>query len=212
MRFVAVIALAACGPGLKHHSSRNAPGIVDIDAPPAQENADPAWYEVPRDPGEHAVGIAPGMGVQFGAGRISSDFTVEMTAQLHVSYAPRESSLGRGAVGYPWDSWGATLGWGIFQVTEDDDPNTFMDDEYYFGPIFAEVTRQWLFFSASAGLVLYPTPGEVASGRAEGVDAGGQISLMAMPFGVRARYVADTGFEIFAGYQFEIPYAVTWSR
>src|SRR6185503_3114180 len=50
MRWLTLIALAGCGPGLKHHASRNAPGIVDIDTPVAREAADPGFYEVPQDP------------------------------------------------------------------------------------------------------------------------------------------------------------------
>lgn len=205
--------LAACGPGLKHHRARNAPGLVDLDTPPARQTADPKSYEVPADPGENALGLGPGLSAQFGAGRLGADaVTVELAAQLHVSFQEREYSLGRGAVGYPWDTWGATVGWAFLQITEDDDPSTTGDSDVILGPIYAEVTRQWLVFSAGAGLALYPTPGEVAGGRAEGVAAGAQVSFMAEPFGVRIRVVQDTGFEIFAGYQLELPYSVSWSR
>ncbi len=213
MRYALVIVcVAGCGGGMKHHASRNAPGIVDIDAPIARETGDPQFYEVPADPGEHAVGLAPGLGVGMGVGRLSNDFTVELSVQMHISYGERESSLGRGAVGYPWSNWGATIGWGVFQVTEDDDPDTYMGDDYSLGPIYAELTRQWFLLSASAGLAIYPTPGLVAGGRAEGVDAGAQISFMAEPLGLRFRYMADSGFEAYFGYQFEIPTSITWSK
>jgi hypothetical protein len=214
MRRVAIMAvLAGCGPGLKHHSSHNAPGNVDIDAPPARQTAEPDTYEVPVDPGENALGIAPGGSIQFGAGRLTGDtMAMEFALQLHLSYSKRGSSRGRGAVGYGWDNWGATVGWAFVQNTEDEDPETYSGSDTYMGPIYAEVTRQWYALAASAGVAIYPTPGSSANGRAEGVDAGAQISLMCEPFGVRARFVQDSGFEIFAGYQFEIPYAVTWSQ
>jgi hypothetical protein len=214
MRRVAILlALAGCGAGMKHHAAHNAPGIVDLETPPAPQTADPKWYEVPDDPGEHALGIAPGFSAQFGAGRLTAaTMAVEVATQVHFTYAQREFSLGRGAVGYPWDQWGATIGWAFLQLTDDDDPDTSSGSDFYLGPIYAEVTRQWYFASASAGVAIYPTPGEVAGGRAEGVAAGAQISLMAEPFGVRLRYVQDTGLEAFFGYQIELPYSITWSR
>ena len=32
------------------------------------------------------------------------------------------------------------------------------------------------------------------------------------PYGVRVRYMAETGFEIFGAFQLELPTAITWSR
>ena len=43
-------------------------------------------------------------------------------------------------------------------------------------------------------------------------NAGLQLTLALKPYGVRFRYMAETGFEVFGAFQLELPTAITWSR
>ena len=111
-------ALAGC-PGLKHHAIHNAPGVTQIDIPPPRETGDPAMYEPPDDPGEHLLGIAPGLTFMPGTGRVEPAFnqaTLELGVQVQLSYGERDRSGGKAAMGFPWDSWGVTVGWAICRL------------------------------------------------------------------------------------------------
>lgn len=105
--------------------------------------------------------------------------------------------------GYPTSAWGASIGWAFLQQSED---ATVM------GPVYVEATRHVWFLSAGAGVAVYPTPGELAGGRAAGVDAGGQVTLGGWPYMLRMRYMQDSGFEIAGVIQLELPLSLTWSR
>jgi len=206
-----LLALLAGGcPGLRHHSTHNAPGnVVDLDQPLPGERGDPAAYQEPEDPGEHQLGIAPGAWFHLGTGRVPPEgvtdaVSIEAGVQVQLAFGERDRTAPRGAVGFPLDSWGATLGWSFVQKNGEL-PATI-------GPVFAEATRTFYLVQASAGVAVYPTPGEVIGGRAEGVDVGGQLSLQAAVFSVRMRYMQDSGFEVFAGYQLMLPASITWSR
>lgn len=199
-----LVLLAGC-PGFKKHDLRNAHGVTDIDTPPADAaRPDPSLHEPPADPGEHQMGIAPGFFFGPGTGRLATmDGTIEVGAQLHVSFGERDTSGGRDAFGYPTRAWGASLGWGI---------QAHSTLPTIAAPIFLEGTFHWFIASVGAGLAVYPTAGEVAGGRAEGVDMGGQVSIAAWPYLLRMRYMQDTGFEAFGVLQVELPASITWSR
>ena len=206
----AALVLAGCNAGgLRHHSTRNAPGnVVDLDRPMPGERGEPQAYVEPTDPGEHQLGIAPGAWLHFGTGRVPPEgvdaVSIEAGVQVQLAFGERDRTGNKGAVGFPLDSWGATFGWAFVQ-TNGDLPATI-------GPVFVEATRTFYLFQASAGVAVYPTPGEVVGGRADGVDVGGQITLTAAVWSLRLRYVKDSGFEFFGGYQMMLPSSITWSR
>ena len=207
---VAAAALTAGCPGLVKHSTRNPHGNVDLVAP-TRLTMDPT-QEVPEDPGEHRVGIAPGIVATPGLGRMGGNGAFELGVQLHLSFADAESSGGRDAMGYPMKAWGATLGWGIAQFGFGDGTGG-TDTPTVMGPLQLGVTYHTLYaFGGSAGLVLYPTPGKVGDGSEGGVDPGAQLTIQAGVFTGRVRYVRDSGFEIFGGYVLELPASLTWSR
>ncbi len=207
MRYALLLILLAGCPGLKKHDVRNAPGLADIDTPPAGHAADnPTFYEEPADPGMNHMGVAPGFYFGPGKGRLDTDEmegTTEIGAQLHVSFGEREESGGRDTFGYPTKGWGASLGWGVQVHT---------DLPTIAAPVYLEGTAHWYAASLSAGLAVYPTAGKVAGGRAEGVDVGGQVTLAGWPYMIRMRYMQDSGFELFGVLQIELPASITWSR
>jgi hypothetical protein len=205
-----VVAQAGCNAGgLRHHSTRNAPGnVVALDQPMPGERGDPAAYVPPTDPGENLLGVAPGAWIHFGSGRVPPEgvdaVSIEAGVQVQLAFGERSETGDKGAIGFPLNSWGATLGWAFVQ-SNGDLPAAI-------GPVFAEATRTWYLVQAAAGIAVYPTPGEVVGGRADGVDVGAQLTLTAAIFSVRLRYVQDSGFEAFAGYQLVLPSSVSWSR
>lgn len=207
MRWLALLVVLAGCPGLKKHDVRNAPGIVDLDTPVARPSTDPASYEAPADPGLNHLGVAPGFFIGPGLGRLDlpsdMDVTTELGAQLHVSFGETENSGGRDVLGYPWNAWGVSMGWGVQLNTNA--PNVV-------APVYLEATRHFYIASVSAGLAVYPTSGKVAHGEAEGVDLGGQVTVGFWPYMLRMRYMEDSGFELFGVVQLELPTAITWSR
>lgn len=202
-----LLGLAGC-PALKHHAVRNAPGNVELDLAPVRETGDPAAFEPPSDPGEHRMGIAPGLFVGPASGRLSSasghDTALELGMQVHLSFQDTERSSGRDAFGYPPNAWGASIGWAFFQ--------SYQSRPTVMGPVYLEATRHVWLASLGAGVAVYPTPGKVGSGSVGGVDAGAQVTLGAWPFMLRMRWMQDTGFEIAGVIQIELPLSVTWSR
>ena len=204
-----LLLLGACNAGgLRYHATRNAPGNVELEVPMPGERGEPSDYVPPTDPGEHQLGVAPGAWIHFGTGRVpaegADDVNVEGGIQVQLAFGERSETGDKGAIGFPFNSWGATLGWAFIQSRVDASP--------IMGPIFVEGTRTWYLFQAAAGVAVYPTPGEVAGGAEEGVDVGGQLTLTAAIFSVRLRYMQDSGFEAFAGYQLMLPSSITWSR
>jgi hypothetical protein len=201
-RALALVALAGCAHGLRYHSARNAPGHVDLSAPLPHEAGNPDMFEAPTDPGENQLGIMPAFWFMPGSGRIphGSDTTLEAGASLTLAFGERDFTGSRGSLGFPLDSWGATIGWAFVQT----DPDASGPDASVMGPVSVEATRVWYLFSASAGVAFYPTPGNV--------DVGAQVTLQASIFALRMRYVQDSGFEIFGGYELPIPASITWSR
>jgi hypothetical protein len=201
-RAALLLVLAGCPAGLRHHSTHNAPGNVTLEAPMPGERGDPAAYTEPSDPGEHQLGLMPSFWFMPGAGRVShpSDATLEFGGSLTLAFGERDRTGDRGAIGFPFDSWGVTLGWAFIQT----DPDASGADASVGGPVFVEATRIWYFLSASAGVAFYPTAGDL--------DLGGQISLKAAIFALRMRYIQDSGFEFFGGYELSIPASFTWSR
>jgi hypothetical protein len=187
--------LAAVGcTGTRLHSTVNAPGKVVL-APPAYENGKPELYVEPTDPGEHEVYLGPGVVVGPATGRYprtDGDAGVELGFYLRLAYKEVASSHRKDDVPWPAPGWALNVGWSPLQYT----------DDASFGPLFFEVERQWFLGSIGAGLAVYPQDG----------GAGAQVTAAWKPYGVRVRYVAETGWEVMGAFQVELPSAVTWSR
>lgn len=187
-------ALGACT-GLRHHSDANAPGKVTL-APPPRENGDPALYVEPDDPGEHELYVAPGVVFGPGAGRdpgnSDTDADVELGFYLRFAYEAHAKSHRSRDLPWPERNWALNVGWSPLQTGRDDG----------IGPAHAEVERTFYLLSAGAGVAVYPDDG----------NAGPQVTLACKPYGLRMRYMVETGFEIWAAFQVELPTAFTWSR
>lgn len=202
MRYVVLLVLLAGCPGFRHHSPRNAMGNIDVDQPTPGERGDPKQYEGASDPGENQLGIMPGFWFMPGAGRVPhpEDATLELGGQVTFAFGERDHTGPKGEIGFPLNSWGGTVGWAFVQIM----PDQVGETQTIRGPVSLEVTRIWYLVAASAGICFYPTPGNM--------DVGGQITLQAAIFALRMRYVQDSGFEIFGGYEIALPASITWSR
>lgn len=195
---VALLGAVAGCPSLVVHSTRHAPGRVDLSQPLAHEHGDPAAYEPPEDPGEHIVAILPGASWGGGLGRNNSAGEVAVQVRFTLP-EDRDRSLGRDEFPAAWRAWGGTLGWGIVQPSLD---SNAVPHPTVGGPIYAEVNRSWLYASLGVGAAVYP----------HAPDVGPQVTATFAYYMVRARYLPHTGFEIFGGFEFELPTVWTWSR
>jgi hypothetical protein len=189
---VAALGLGACTHGY-YTSDVNAPGNVTL-APPARENGAPELYVEPTDPGEHELYFAPGLtaGPVLGRHPDGNDAGVELGFYVHLAYKTSERSHRKDDLPYPVHGWSLNLGWSPLQTGADVD----------IGPTWVEVERNWYFLSAALGAAVYPDDG----------DAGVQLTLAARPYGLRLRYMNETGFELVGAFQVELPRAYAWSR
>lgn len=191
---LAATAAAACTK-TRYTSDVNAPGVVTL-APPPRENGDPALYVPPADPGERELYL--GTGVVFGPGtgrrpmRGSDDTNVELGFFARIAFETLARSHRKDDLPWPEDNWVLNLGWAPLQTGADDD----------IGPAHVELERTFYLLSAGAGIAVYPDDG----------NAGPQVTLAAKPYGVRFRYMAQTGWEVWGAFQLELPAAFTWSR
>lgn len=188
---LAAVALSGCS-GMYSTSDVNAPGDVTL-APPAREDGSEALYVEPTDPGEHELYVAPGVVVGPVAGRHSDhDAGVELGLFVRLAYKTSKYSHRKDDMPWPMSGYSLSLGWSPLQTGDRTD----------LGPVFVELERNYVFLSAAVGAAMYPDDG----------NAGVQVTLAARPFGVRMRYMNETGFEILGALQLELPRAFSWSR
>jgi hypothetical protein len=195
------VAAALCGcPKTRLRSDVNAPGIVHLEAPPPRENGDPALYIEAEDPGENELYIGPAVVLGPASGRGGGnghDTEFEASLQVRLAYTALRASHRAKDVPIPRSGFALTLGWSPIQTA-----HTAGELEANGGPVYLEVERY--FFIASAGLGVVAYPGDW--------DGGVQLTLSAMPYGIRLRYLVDGGFEVLGAFRLELPTAINWSR
>ncbi|MBZ0234402.1 MAG: hypothetical protein K8M05_18880 [Deltaproteobacteria bacterium] len=185
----------------RYRSDVNAPGIVHLEAPPPRENGDPSRYVEPEDPGEHELYIGPAVVLGPATGRTSDAAHTEFEADLQVRVAYQALATSHRSKDLPFPrkaGWAMTLGWAPIQTDHAADGSR----EWNRGPLYLEVERYWMVFSAGLGAVAYTNEW----------DGGVQLTLTAMPYGLRMRYLADGGFELMGAFRIELPTAINWSR
>lgn len=199
---IAALSLLVAGcPRTRFHSDVNAPGIVHLEAPPPYENGDPARYLEPEDPGEHDLYLGPAVVLGPASGRTSDSNHAEFEAdlQLRVAYQSLATSHRSKEIPFPTRAgWAMTLGWAPVQTDHRADDTL----DWNTGPLYLEVERFWTVFSAGVGAVAYTNEW----------DGGVQVTLTAMPYGFRMRYLADGGWEYMAAFRVELPTSINWSR
>lgn len=182
-----LLALAGC----HHHRDTNAPGISDIENPPA----DPAAARVaPEDPGENMLAVNPGILAAGGARKRSPHALGEFGPEVSLvrGSSPRSHSED-GLFVFPLTGIGAALGWSALRVNGGDAE---------LGPLYAEVYRVDDGMAAGGGWSWDPSDG----------DHGPQLFATMMGFYLRGRYLFDDGGEITAGLQLKVPVVWVWSR
>ena len=184
---IAVTVLAGC----HFHRDTNAPGLTDVENPPADRTA---GRVEPADPGEEMLAINPGV-LAGGGGREASpegfgEFGVEVSV---VRGSNERSHIEDGFFTYPLRGVGAALGWSALRLT-DEDPEV--------GPLYAEAYVFRLPWAAGGGWAVNPADG----------DHGPQLFVAGMSLYIRGRYLFDDGAEITAGFQGKIPFVWVWSR
>lgn len=192
---LAGLALAGCYEYARV-SMRNAPGVTDLSKPPERENGDPDKLEPATTPGAQTLTVIAMPSLMLGAGRrpIDNAPTVEPGLELRFErYTGREGQL-LGARGFA-----ATAGIGFVQAAG--------DQPVIAGPLFLEadyrtvLAKTWP-VALGLGPVVYPSE----------FDAGGQLTVRLPLMAVRVRYLADSGFEFFGGFQVPIPFFFERSR
>ena len=184
---LALLALAAC----HHHLDTNAPGISDIEVPPADRTVSHVY---PEDPGENMLAVDPGILAAGGFRKDSPHALGEFGPEISVvrganPVSHREDNF----FVYPLTGVGAALGWSALRVNGGDAD---------LGPLYAEVYRVDTGFAAGGGWSWNPADG----------DHGPQLFGTMMGFYLRARYLFDAGGEITAGLQIKVPVVWVWSR
>lgn len=186
---VALALLAACAP-LRQHRERNAPGIIDVEAAPA--NGEPDQLEAPRDPGENFSTFNPG--VYAGGGYADGGaFLAGLEVSVNRGSSPR-SHHKDGLFVYPLDGYGVSLGWDLLR---------YRDSDWQLGPIYLEYQRFRLFLGGALGYHIDP----------DDLHHGPQVSVWAGPWFARAAYSfgADR-YQLFTGIQIKVPVVTTSSR
>src|SRR5262249_8364859 len=106
-----ILALAAC----QHwHYERNAPGHIDVTAPPTSPT------EEPGDPGEHMIVVSPGAfaggGSGFGGdGGSRARASAGVLASIEYGWSPRSHVEDELFGVVPFDSIGLAVGWNAYE-------------------------------------------------------------------------------------------------
>jgi hypothetical protein len=192
VELIAVFAVAAC----QHwHSDRNAPGHIDVLAPPLDVAR--RTVESPTDPGEHVVMFSPGFfgggGGSFGNGRVSRTFgLLGIEAGFRRGVRNTSHTEGDWTPFFPDHAWGANLGWTFANTSE---------GGLHAGPIYVELQYSLWMSSFAAGYAIDPNG-----------DQGPQLTLSAGPFYFRTTYFVPDAAAIQFGLVVKFPFVWAWNR
>ena len=193
----AALALAGCTQYARVHM-KNAPGATDLSQPIERENGDPQRFEPATDPGAKTLAVFAVPSMMFGAGReplpsqkIAFEPGLELRFEHHTAPFDRALLAER--------TLAITAGIGFAQ--------SVANRPTIGGPLFAELNYRFLAWNKAPtdiglGPVVYPA----------NFDAGGQLTVRLLIMAVRARYLADGGFEIWGGFQIPVPFFFGRSR
>jgi len=184
-----LLLVAGCN---KHfHRDTNAPGLSDVENPPADRAV--ARVE-PGDPGEEMLAVNSGILAGAGARKASPHALGEFGLEVSVVRGVNPSShVEDGFFVYPMVAAGAALGWSALRLT---------DGDAAVGPLYAEVYAWREFAAAGGGWTWNPDTG----------DHGPQAFVSYLSLYLRGRLMADDGGEITAGFQGKLPIVWVWSR
>lgn len=192
---LALAALTACSTYARV-AHTNAPGVVDLAAPPAHENGTDDYYEPPayEQPGSQSyIGwITP----SFGGGWLRHGSGMAVSVAVSV-----EKDRG-GSMDVPVakNAWGGTVGMDLVQFRSEQGQDAMVTNTA--GPFWLEAYRRKFIVTMGAGPVVYP----------DSHDAGVQITVKVPLVSVRARWVQSSGFEAMFSYELPLPVVFGWSR
>ncbi len=189
---VLLLALSAC---VHAHRPDNAPGNIDVHAPPR----DIAAHEVepPEDPGEqmmvYSLGAVGGGGVFFPqAENEEVDATWTVGPEVSVGYGTRSRSHNEDDFFvFPERSYGGSIGWTALTRAGEG-----------VGPIYGEAYFHETLLTVAGGWAWDPND----------QTHGPQITLSTLLLFVRATHLFDLGTQAIIGIQLELPYQVVWSQ
>ena len=194
MRTAILLAAVAGCTQYAHRSMHNAPPIVNLDEPPLRETGDPKAFTPGEQPGTETIAVFATPSILLGTGRFDN---AKLVTEPGIAFR-FERLVDTGAAYLKPSAFAITIGTGIAQVTE--------DRPTIFGGISAELNYRFVVkvvpVDIGVGAAVYPSD----------PDVGGQISLRLMIVQVRARYMANTGLEVMAGYTVPIPVFFRRSR
>ncbi len=201
MRALILVAVLGGCTTYAHRSMHNAPGLVDLDTPP-REIGEPTAFTAPAQPGSETITVFTMPEILFGAGRLD---TGKGAAELGVSFRV-ERTVDQGGALLHKSAFAITGGVGLAQFSE--------NRPTIFGATYVELNyRNFVKFlpvDIGLGAAVYPGVTVPSVGEHHDASVGGQLSLRLPLTHVRMRYIANSGFEIMAGY--EIPIAFFFGR
>ena len=189
-----LVLLAACT-DYAHVTLHDGPGNVDLAAPLPHENGAPDRVELPADPGTDTVTIFAAPYIVGGIGRYRPDTGGSGEVGLEFRVERYRSTLSRPLAP---DAWAITAGFAFAQWG--DGVRTVAPGAFYAELNYRFLAKMW--------------PIDVGIGPAYYVDhaLGGQLTARIAIAMVRARYVANTGAELFVGAELPIPFFFGGSR
>ena len=192
--FALSLAGAGCH-GFVRHRPTNAPGVIDVMAPPREpQRTGEHAVEAPGDPGEQMLVVSAG-GLYGGGARFADDTSGHgwLTGEISVLRGVSDRShYGDDFFIYPQRSWGLNLG---FTFLEDDTLET--------GPMYVELQKSNALMSTFAGGLAFDLDDRVV---------GPQLSASFATLFVRGSYLWDRGVELQIGMVWKLPTMWLWSR
>lgn len=195
----AVTALGGCT-SYARVSMKNAPGVTDLSQPLEREDGAPQRYEPARDPGVKTLTVFATPSLMIGAGRRplpAQKAAFEPGLELRFEHHTRRAGGDREA--WAWRALAVTAGIGFAQAVE--------GRPTIAGPLFAELNYRFRAGNGppvdiGLGPVVYPSE----------LEAGGQLTARLVIAAVRVRYLPDSGYEIWGGFQIPVPFFFERSR